>query len=193
MIIDERGRRIEFYPIPLKTEEDYKDLAVRSKHVTILSDYEKDKEDADMEVIFHILYLRDNRNKYRLKFNITAEMCLERNETLISTTDNTDYIVTSSMSALFLAQLSESPELVSVFKEILSNEGNELFIKSARELNCAGRIQARKVRQILAMQGCVFLGLLKEGEDGQECEFNPGLYKDLELDADSKLIVLCNN
>ena len=193
LIIDERDRSIEFYPVPLKTEEVYKDLAMRSKHVAILSDYEKDKEDADMEVIFHILYLRDYRNKYGLDFNITAEMCLERNETLISTTDNTDYIVTSSMSALFLAQLSESPELISVFTEILSNEGNELFIKTAEEMNCMGTVTARKVRQILAMQGCIFLGLLTEGENGQECEFNPGLDRELELDSGSKLIVLCDN
>ncbi|MBR7187677.1 MAG: hypothetical protein IKD53_03890 [Clostridia bacterium] len=52
--------------------------------------------------------------------------------------DRTDFVVTSSMSSLFLAQLAESPELIEVFQEILSNKGNELYLKSAEKLEMVG-------------------------------------------------------
>ena len=182
--------RVRFFRKPLTDEAAYRELTEGTRHIAVLSDYEKSDEDADMEVIFHILYLRDIRSRYDLDFNITAEMCLEQNEALVSSGDNTDYIVTSNMSALFLAQLSESPELISVFMELLSNEGSELYIRRAGELHCTGTVTIRRIRQILFLQGCIFLGLLVEDGETQESRFNLPLEEVVELDERSKLIVL---
>ena len=181
---------VRFFRKHLTDEAAYRELAENTRHIAVLSDYEKSDEDADMEVIFHILYLRDIRARYDLDFNITAEMCLEQNESLVASGDNTDYIVTSNMSALFLAQLSESPELISVFMELLSNEGNELYIRRAGELHCTGTVTIRRIRQILLLQGCIFLGLLTEEGEGQSSRFNLPLEEVVELDERSKLIVL---
>ena len=143
-----------------------------------------------MEVIFHILNLRDIRARFGLQFNITAELCLSSNETLISIADGTDYIVSSSMSSLILAQLSESPELSKVFQEILSNEGNELFLRTAEELGCTGKQTIRSLRGILCRKRCVLLGLLGGTSDAPESLFNPPLDQAVELKPQDQLIVL---
>lgn len=148
-------------------------------------------DDADMEVIFHILNLRDIRSRFGLQFNITAELCLSSNEALISTSDGTDYIVSSSMSSLILAQLSESPELIKVFQEILSNEGNELFLRTAEELGCTGKQTIRSLRGILCRKRCILLGLLGGTAAAPESLFNPPLDQELDLKPEDQLIILC--
>ena len=101
-----------------------------AKHIVVLNDHDKDPEEADMESIFLLLNLRDIRKRFNLDFNITVEMQQEHNQKLVSRGDHTDFLVVSNMSSLILAQLAESPELIDVFREILSNEGNELYLKN---------------------------------------------------------------
>ena len=185
-----RDLKISFFEEPLEEEDSYLALAEQSDHIAILSDYSMEDDDADMEVIFHILNLRDIRSRFGLSFNITAELCLSSNETLISAADGTDYIVSTSMSSLILAQLSESPELIEVFREILSNEGNELFLRTAGELGCAGKQTIRRLRGILCRKRCVLLGLLGGTAEEPQSLFNPPLDQELDLKPEDQLIVL---
>ena len=110
---------------------------------------------------------------------------------IISTSDGTDYIVSSSMSSLILAQLSESPELIKVFQEILSNDGNELFLRTAEELGCTGKQTIRSLRGILCRKRCILLGLLGGTADSPESLFNPPLDQELDLKPEDQLIILC--
>ena len=186
-----RDLKITFFEESLEEEDSYLALAEQSDHIAILSDYSMEDDDADMEVIFHILNLRDIRSRFGLQFNITAELCLSSNEALISTSDGTDYIVSSSMSSLILAQLSESPELIKVFQEILSNEGNELFLRTAEELGCIGKQTIRSLRGILCRKRCILLGLLGGTAAAPESLFNPPLDQELDLKPEDQLIILC--
>lgn len=182
--------KISFFEEPLEEEDSYLALAEQSDHIAILSDHSLEDDDADMKVILHILNLRDVRSRFGFSFNITAELCLSANEALISSADGTDYIVSTSMSSLILAQLSESPELIGVFREILSNEGNELFLRTAEELGCTGKQTIRRLRGILCRKRCVLLGLLGGGSADPESLFNPPLDQELDLKPESQLIVL---
>ncbi len=181
---------ISFHPDRLNDEEDYAALMKDSRHVVILSDHRKNDDDADMEAIFHILYLRDVRQRYGLDFNITAEMRLKQNEDLVSNGDNTDYIVSSNMSSLFLAQLSESPELISVFMEVLTNRGNEFYIRTAAELGCAGGHTVEDLRLRLCRRGSVFLGVQEERDGRYVHRFNLPLDEQLYLEPEDRLVIL---
>ena len=116
----------------------------------------------------------------------TEEMRAERNQNLGADGDRTDFVVASSMSSLCLAQLAESPELVGVFRELLSNRGNELYLKKAAPLGVAGTHSVRRLRARALDHGYVLLGCIRAGES----VFNPPLDDELTLDGEDCLIVL---
>jgi hypothetical protein len=143
-----------------------------------------------MFAIFLLLNLRDIRIRYHLRYNITAEMRIEKNQSLVVSDDHTDFVVASNMASLFLAQLAESPQLSGAFEEILSNEGNELFMKQASHINCAGTYTVSELRQIAFRQGYIFLGYLSTDF---EYVFNPSLNETLNINNRDSIIVFGEN
>lgn len=177
----------DFIRANTKRELSLHEIVKDIEHVIILSSHEADEDEADMETIFLLLNLRDVRTRYQLHYNITAEMRKEKNQSLIVGDDHTDFVVASNMSALFLAQLAETPEMITAFKELLSNEGNELFMKRAYNLSLHGEHTVSELRQIAFRQKYIFLGYV--GEDGH-CVFNPQLNDIIGLKRSDKVVVL---
>ncbi len=182
-----RGLTVEYSDAELTEEGTLEALAKNAEHIVILNDHEKEEEEADMEVIYLLLNLRDIRARLGARFNITTEMRRERNQDLVEDNDRTDFVVASSMSSMILAQLSESPELLGAFREILSNEGNEIFLKKASQLGIRGRFSVRSLRKIALEEGYVLLGWM---DSKRESVFNPPLDKEVEADGETTLIVL---
>jgi hypothetical protein len=131
--------------------------------------------------------LRDIRKRYNLSFNITMEMQQEHNQKLVGRGDHTDFLVLSSMSSLILAQLAESPNLISVFREILSNEGNEIYLKNAGLINIEGKHTIRELRMIMLKHEYIFLGYI---DSDKISHFNLPLNEEVELTKEDNLIVL---
>ena len=181
-----RGIRLKRCKQDPRTEAGLMEIAQRAEHIVVLNDHEKDDDDADMESIFLLMNLRDIRARCGLRFNITAEMRAERNQNLVADGDRTDFVVASSMSSLCLAQLAESPELLGVFRELLSNEGSELFLKSAAQLGLTGTHTAAQLRAIAGAERYVLLGFIRGGES----VFNPPLSMETTLADSDMLIVL---
>ena len=116
-----------------------------------------------------------------------SQLQKERNQKLVGRGDDTDFLVSSSMSSLILAQLAENPELTDVFREILSNEGKELFLKNVSQLRLEGTRSVRSLRRVLLRMGYVFLGVTDAGENSR---FNPPLDEEITLATDDGVIVL---
>ena len=182
-----RGLTVEYSDAELTDEGALEGLAMNAEHVVILNDHDKEEEEADMEVIYLLLNLRDIRTRFGLHFNITTEMRRERNQNLVTDNDRTDFVVASSMSSMILAQLSESPELLGAFREILSNEGSEIFLKKPSQLGIRGRLPVRSLRKLALEEGYVLLGWIDEK---RESTFNPPLDRELDTDGGCTLIVL---
>ena len=182
-----RGLTVGYADADLLDEDALEALAKDAEHVVILNDHDKEEEDADMEVIYLLLNLRDIRFRLGLRFNITTEMRRERNQNLVTDNDRTDFVVASSMSSMVLAQLSESPELLGAFREILSNEGSEIFLKKPLQLGIRGKMRVRSLRKLALAQGYVLLGWVDEK---RESTFNPPLDLELDTDGGCALIVL---
>ena len=172
----------------LRRQKILQKLAETSEHIVILSNPDTDDDTADMDNIFLLLHLRDIRSRLGLQYNITAEMRKESNQSLVVTDDGTDFVVASNMSSLFLAQLSESPELIDAFRELLSNEGDEVYLKEASLLNASGERTAAEIRRNALIAGYIFLGYIRE-ESGESI-FNPKLSEVLTLKDDDQLIVI---
>ena len=181
-----RNLNLRFYEEDPESEDYLEKLARMAGHVVILGDHEKDPEQADMEAIFLLLNLRELRRDLELDYNITVEMQKEHNQKLAGSGESTDYLVTSSMSSLILAQLAESPALIDVFREILSNEGNELYLKQTGSMGLTGTFTGRDLRRIMLREGYIFLGHL-DGKKGSR--FNIPLDEEIRLDGKDHLIV----
>ena len=186
-IAADRSIRINYIEEDPQTEETLLSVAQTASHIIILNNHDASVEEADMEVIFLLINLRDIRERLGLSFNITVEMRAERNQKLVEGEDRLDFLVTSSMSSLILAQLSESPDLIDVFRELLSNQGNELYLKSAEKMHLLGYSNVPELRMALLHHGYIFLGILRSD---QETVFNPPLDQLLELTVGDYLIVL---
>lgn len=182
-----RKLKIKYYDGDPHSEEDLVELAKMAKHIVILNAHDGDPEEEDMEAIFLLLNLRDIRKRYNLDFNITVEMQQEHNQKLVGRGDHTDFLVSSSMSSLILAQLAESPELIDVFREILSNEGNEIYLKNAGLIKLEGEFSVRDIRMIMLKHGYIFLGYI-DGE--KNSHFNLPIDEVITLTEEDNLIVL---
>ena len=182
-----RKLKLKNYDGDPHSEEDLVELAKMANHIVILNEHDGDPEETDMEAIFLLLNLRDIRKRYNLNFNITVEMQQEHNQKLVGRGDHTDFLVSSSMSSLILAQLAESPELIDVFREILSNEGNEIYLKNAGLIKLEGEFSVRDIRMIMLKHGYIFLGYI---DSDKNSHFNLPLDEIITLTEDDNLIVL---
>ena len=182
-----RKLKLNYYEGDTHNEDDLVELAKMAKHIVILNEHDGDPEEADMEAIFLLLNLRDIRKRYNLNFNITMEMQQEHNQKLVSRGDHTDFLVSSSMSSLILAQLAESPELIGVFREILSNEGNEFYLKNAGFIKLEGEFSVRDIRMIMLKYSYIFLGYIDKDKNSH---FNLPLDEIITLTKEDNLIVL---
>ena len=182
-----RDFQLNIYPDEPETDEDLLGLVDFTEHVIILNRHDKEPDVADMEAIFLLLKLRDIKARYHKGFNITIEMQKEHNQKLVGEGDTTDFLVSSSMASLFLAQLAESPELISVFRELLSNKGNELYLKNVEDIHMVGTWSIRDLRRIVLRSGYIFLGYL---DSDFVSHFNPDLDEQVKLESDYSIIVL---
>ena len=184
-----RGISLDFIDKDPHDEEDLVSIAMNAEHLIILNDHEKESEAADMEAIFLLVNLRDIRERYGLGFNITVEMQKEKNQNLVGAGDHSDFLVASSMASLILAQIAESPDLIGVFREILSNEGNELYLKNPELLHVAGSHTVQDLRLSLLHKGYILLGILDQEKSSA---FNLPLDASVQLTAQDNLIVLAH-
>ena len=186
-----KNRTLTFIEEDIDEAENMLNLADSVNHIVLLSDYTLEDEDADIQSIFRIMRLRDIRIKHSRDFNITAEMRKQANLNLIKEEDHIDYVVASNMASLLLAQLSENYELSGLFKEILSNTGNELHLKKAKDFGCDGVYTTLQLRNLALSNNCILLGYLKA--ENYESFFNPRIAEEIQLNAEDSLIVLSEN
>ena len=182
-----RGLEISFNEDDPETEEGLLAIAKSARHIVVLGDHRLPAEEADMATIFLLLNLRDIRTRYGLDFNITVELQKEHNQRLAGSGDHTDFLVASSMSSLLLAQLSQRPELIGVFREILSNTGNELYLKNVGDAGLAGQHPVRSLRRQILRSGYIFFGYI---DADKRSTFNPPLDEVITLHPEDYLIVL---
>ena len=186
-IAEERNLCLDYFLLDLHSEANLFELARIAKHIVILNNHELEPEHADTEVIFLLLNLREIRKRNGFKFNITVEMQKEHNQKLVNRIDHTDFLVNSSMASLLLAQLAENPELAGVFRELLSNEGNELYLKKMKKMSLKGTYTVRELRLSMLNEGCILLG---DMDSEKHSTFNRPLDDRVTLSTEDKLIVI---
>lgn len=88
-------------------------------------------QEADARTLVTLLHLRDIATKSGTNRRIVTEMLDLRNRELAEVTGADDFIVSSRLTSLMLAQISENKELAVIFEDLLDPEGSEIYLKPA--------------------------------------------------------------
>lgn len=160
-------------------------------HAVILADSDCGKDEADGEVLMWLLRLREIRDRNGMSFTITSEMNLEENKRLAERDDCSDFVISSDISAMLLSQVSENPLLISVFDELLSGHGSELYLRRADMYVKEAPVNRATLIAAARQRGCLFVGyrrLLPDG--GYEIVTNPSPDATVTLNRADSLIVI---
>ena len=158
-----------------------------ASHVVVLSDRGKNEEAADTETMIRIIRLRNIKKKYGLDFSITAEMRCENNRRLIVRDVTDDFIVASDLSSMMLAQVTEDTRRLPLFRELLDENGSELYLKPASALELGGmEISVSDLRSRVYAYGYILLGLRTDADPFMVLDD----HKDVTLGASDRLILL---
>lgn len=159
--------------------------------IVVLADTQLAIQEADAQTLLTLIHLRDIVLSIKSNVNIVTEMLDERNRSLIAVSSGNDFVISSTFTSLLLTQIAENPELATVFNELFTAEGNEiylrpanLYVKNGAEVNYATIVVSGQRR------GEVVIGLryLKNGE--YVVRINPAKEELLILtDADMVIVV----
>ncbi len=190
-LYNKQNRQLSIFPGNISSEEVLEGLVCRADFVVLLSDYDIDAEQADLQSIYLLLNLRDIKYRLGLSFTITAEMRRESNHNLVAAGDPTDFIIASDIVSMILAQLTKTPMLYPVFQELLSNSGNELYLRSAKAFGCAAKeYTVQELRLAAFSRGYILVGYLKVRGNSRAILLNPPLEDSVVLAPNDSLVVL---
>ena len=175
---------VAFFDEDIADDENLLRLLSGTRHVVILSDGETD--DSDMVGVMYYIRINNIKQNAGLSFSVTLELRSEKNLQLLESTDRADFIVAPHIVAMFLAQLADCPEIVTVFKELLSNTGSEIHLKPASLLGTAEPLTCAAARARLMTGRIILLGYVTA--DGTV--LNPALTDLLSPSAIESLIVI---
>jgi ion channel POLLUX/CASTOR len=101
-------------------------------HVIVLGDPDgSDPNATDSKTLVTLLHLREIAERSEHRFSIVSEMLDVRNRELAEVTGADDFIVSDHLASLMMCQVSENRDLSTVFEDMISPEGSELYLKPA--------------------------------------------------------------
>ncbi|MBQ6585201.1 MAG: hypothetical protein IJH83_00150, partial [Coriobacteriales bacterium] len=132
-------------------------------------------QNEDARTISLLLYLRDYRESSGREFGITSEMRLGKNREIASATSPDDFIIGHHISGLLMAQIALDRKMRAFFECLLSSEGQEVYMKPARDYVRAGeKVELCSVIDAVAARGETFMGIQqKRGARFDEPRMNP--------------------
>ena len=103
-------------------------------HVVVLGDPDgSDANAADAKTLVTLLHLREISERGGGRFSIVSEMLDVRNRELAEVTGADDFIVSDHLASLMMCQVSENRDLSTVFEDLISAEGSELYLRPATD------------------------------------------------------------
>ncbi len=126
----------------------------------IVADTAKAADEADAHTVITVLLLRELFNQLGdTKPRIISEILDPRTKDLIEQDYGADFVVSSEMTSMLLAQVSERRDLNAVFGDLFDADGNELYLKRAACFATIGReVSWLVVQKVARARGEVAIG-----------------------------------
>ena len=154
-----------------------------------------DEQRADAKTLVTLLHLRDIESNRGESYTIVSEMLDVRNRALAAVTRADDFIVSNTLVSLMVSQVAENPHLVSVFDELFSSQGYEIYLKPAGDYVKPGRHTFGVLCEAALRRNEIAIGyrLAKSARDPHAAygvKVNPSKREKLRFAPDDKVIVL---
>ena len=201
-VFDELERQIVTHRAGDTTDRNLLDeLEVASyDHVIVLGDPGgPDPNATDSKTLVTLLHLREIAEQSGHRFSIVSEMLDVRNRALAEVTGADDFIVSDHLASLMMCQVSENRELSTVFEDLISPEGSELYLKPATDYVKPGvPLNFYTVVEAARRRGEVAVGYRLDAETGDPeasygVHLNPDKSRPITFDERDKLIVLAQS
>lgn len=104
--------------------------------VLVLADQSEEDDDAALEkkdarILMILLQLRHLAQVHNYKISVTSDMLKVENQELAQIARVNDFVVSSNITSLILAQISQTRELKAIFDELLCEAGSEIYVRPA--------------------------------------------------------------
>lgn len=165
-----------------------------TKNILLLNDDSNDTEKSDSITLVNLLLLRDITNKTGKKFSITSEMHHVENQKLADSIHVDDFVISSNLSSLLMAQLSESKHLAPIIDDLLDEDGSELYIKTASNYVKLGvPVNMYTLTKSAALKGEIFVGYRIVRSDKVDLQVNPMKDAVVSFEEGDQLIVIAED
>lgn len=158
----------------------------------VVADTDADAEEADAKTVITVLLLRDLfRHLGGKKPRIISEILDPRTKDLLESDYGADFVVSSEITSMLLAQVSERRELNAVFVDLFDSDGNEVYLKRAECFAVLGRSTPwLAVQKVARARREVAIGYMKYGEKPL---INPKQGETLVFSDEDRVIVLAQD
>jgi len=165
------------------------------QHVVVLADDETGNERADARTLVTLLHLRDIKQRHGHGYAIVGEITEDANRGLAQVTRADDFVVSTKMISLLMAQLSRNTHLAAVFAELFDPSGADIYLKPAADYLAAGvTANFATVVEAALRRGETAIGYRRDADAYRPPNYgvvlNPDKRVDLVLTADDRVVVL---
>ena len=175
----------------------------KPEYILTLSQDDMEDDEADEKTLKLLLYCKNYKDTHPgTNFGVTCEMRSVENQLLAQGTMVSDFVISRSIASLMMSQIAENRELREVFEKLLSSEGFEVYMKSAKyylDLNDGKPVDIFSVQDAVAAKGEIFIGYKKKPTTGEtQIVLNPekmtnGITKAYSFSAEDEFIVLAED
>jgi len=132
----------------------------------VVADTTKAEDEADAHTVMTVLLMRDLFKSFAdKKPRIISEILDPRTKDLLEQDYAADFVVSSEMTSMLLAQISERRDLNAVFADLFDSDGNEVYLKRAA---CYVELDTPTnwldVQKMARVRGEVAIGYMKFGQ-----------------------------
>lgn len=169
--------------------------------IILANAHHMNESEADAHTLVKLVHLRDLIDKATFRHgrkppSFVTEMLDIRNRALAQGGRSDDFIVSDEIVSMMLAQISENPDLIRVFGELMDPDGSEIYLRPAADyIRPNARPDFYTVTEAAARRGEVALGYRLYGQAQKAPNFgvwlNPDKSRKLpELCEDDRIVVL---
>jgi voltage-gated potassium channel Kch len=98
-----------------------------------------DAQDADSITLMTLVHLRSLAEQAKTEFGIATELLDASNRDVAKRDKSEDFIASEELVSRAIVQLMENPELETIFRELLTEEGPEVHLRSTVSYQCIGQ------------------------------------------------------
>lgn len=159
-------------------------------HIILLNDDSIDREKSDMVNMLLYLRLLNIREDLSTHYTIITELNFNQNKELIDNKYTNDFIVSSNITSMMLAQMVEDVRIRPLFLELLSTQGVNIIIKPYEEMLNNSSDLVSNIRHQLLQAGHIFLGYITTNSGETQYIYNPQSTENIKFKKDDRLILL---